>query len=186
MAGQRRHLGNAGAHRPGADHAHRLQSRQSSHIHAQKARRAFFHKGGHAFGVVGAPAQLAHQPAFQGELLLQGVAGGGVHGQPGAHQRLGGMAARRGQRIDMGANSPSATQAQIKFPLGARAAGSLSASKARPMARAMPTRCGSAQVAPVSGIRPILLNACRNDADSPPPPGRRPAPAMPRRPPPRH
>ena len=42
VAGQRRHLGNAGAHRPGADHAHRLQSRQSSHIYAPLKRGARF------------------------------------------------------------------------------------------------------------------------------------------------
>jgi len=41
----------------------------------------------------------------------------------------------------------------------------LSASSASPIARAMPTRCGKNHVPPVSGTKPILLKACKNDAD---------------------
>src|SRR5574343_521187 len=62
---------------------------------------AFFHEGLDALGIVRAPAQLAHEAAFEGQLLLQGVARRGMHGLAGTDQRLGRHHRQLlGQRID--------------------------------------------------------------------------------------
>src|SRR5574343_1978816 len=52
-------------------------------------RRTLFHESLHAFGVIRAPAQFAHEAAFEGQLLLQRVARRGMHGLAGTYQRLG-------------------------------------------------------------------------------------------------